>query len=164
MWSACLVACRNTSRDSIPSLHTYMTQVNDPRGVTSCSQYGESFLLLRNVRLRTSFANEDTGGGEHQLARSAAQHCGVWQWTRKGSRSSERRKRKRGAARKMIPARLPTRPRFRSCEHYCHVMNLFTDEELKACGADKVALVLRVQFDALKVVTRTYQNVSGQFW
>jgi len=43
-------------------------------------------------------------------------------------------------------------------------MNLFTDEELKACGADKVALVLRVQFDALKVVTRTYQNVSGQFW
>ncbi|KAJ4459871.1 putative Calcium-dependent protein kinase 15 [Paratrimastix pyriformis] len=55
---------------------TVLNIVNDPCGVKCCSQYGESYLLLRNVRLRTSFANEDTGGGEHELA-SCEYYCHV---------------------------------------------------------------------------------------
>lgn len=35
---------------------------NDPRGVLSCRQYGRSYMLLRNVRLRTTFARKDTSG------------------------------------------------------------------------------------------------------
>mmetsp|Transcript_28441 Transcript_28441/g.48324 ORF Transcript_28441/g.48324 Transcript_28441/m.48324 type:complete len:332 (-) Transcript_28441:140-1135(-) len=33
---------------------------NDPCGVRTCYHYGDSFLLLRNVRLRTTFAQKDT--------------------------------------------------------------------------------------------------------
>jgi len=35
---------------------------NDPQGVRKCSSYGSSYLLLRNVRLRTTFAARDSGG------------------------------------------------------------------------------------------------------
>lgn len=35
--------------------------MNDPMGVRSCYGYGNSYLLLRNVRLRTTFADCDTG-------------------------------------------------------------------------------------------------------
>jgi len=42
---------------------------NDPQGIRCCSQYGTSYLLLRNVRLRTTFAARDSGGIEiSQLA------------------------------------------------------------------------------------------------
>ena len=34
--------------------------VNDPNGIAACAQYGDAYLLLRNVRLRTSFAAGDT--------------------------------------------------------------------------------------------------------
>jgi len=42
---------------------------HDPQGIRCCSQYGTSYLLLRNVRLRTTFAARDSGGIEiSQLA------------------------------------------------------------------------------------------------
>lgn len=34
--------------------------VSDPYGIAVCAQYGDSYLLLKNVRLRTSFASGDT--------------------------------------------------------------------------------------------------------
>ena len=39
-----------------------MNVVNDPTGVSACSGYGDSILVLRNCRLRTTFANRDSGG------------------------------------------------------------------------------------------------------
>jgi hypothetical protein len=44
--------------------------VNDPNGVQACRMYGDSFLWLKNdrMRLRTSFASRDTGGGTASLA------------------------------------------------------------------------------------------------
>jgi len=52
--------------------------VNDPQGVLSCRGYGDSYLWLKNetVRLRTSFANRDTGGGMAKLA-STEWYCHV---------------------------------------------------------------------------------------
>mmetsp|Transcript_9299 Transcript_9299/g.16945 ORF Transcript_9299/g.16945 Transcript_9299/m.16945 type:complete len:737 (+) Transcript_9299:35-2245(+) len=35
---------------------------NDPRGVRAAHSYGSSYLLLRNVRLRTTFSARDSGG------------------------------------------------------------------------------------------------------
>jgi len=35
--------------------------LNDPTGVKCCAQYGDSYLLLKNVRLRTTFAPKDSG-------------------------------------------------------------------------------------------------------
>eukprot|EP00927_Polykrikos_kofoidii_P062363 TRINITY_DN57173_c0_g1_i1.p1 TRINITY_DN57173_c0_g1~~TRINITY_DN57173_c0_g1_i1.p1 ORF type:complete len:829 (+),score=117.93 TRINITY_DN57173_c0_g1_i1:54-2540(+) len=35
---------------------------NDPQGVRECRQYGYSYLLLRNVRLRTTFCATDSAG------------------------------------------------------------------------------------------------------
>lgn len=35
---------------------------NDPQGVAKCHQYGTSYLLLRNCRLRTTFSAQDSGG------------------------------------------------------------------------------------------------------
>jgi hypothetical protein len=42
----------------------------DPNGVLACRGYGDSYLLLKSetVRLRTSFASRDTGGGTAKLA------------------------------------------------------------------------------------------------
>jgi len=34
--------------------------LNDPKGVGSCYGYGDSYLILKNVRMRTSFTNADT--------------------------------------------------------------------------------------------------------
>ncbi len=42
--------------------------VNDAGGVACCASYGKSFLVLKEVRLRTTFANQDTGGGHVKLA------------------------------------------------------------------------------------------------
>ena len=44
--------------------------VQDPNGVLACRGYGDSYLLLKSetVRLRTSFASRDTGGGTAKLA------------------------------------------------------------------------------------------------
>merc|ERR1719201_2045510 len=36
--------------------------MNDPRGVVPCYHYGDSYLVLKNVRLRCTFAPEDSGG------------------------------------------------------------------------------------------------------
>ncbi|CAE8659549.1 unnamed protein product [Polarella glacialis] len=36
--------------------------MNDYRGVTSAYQYGDSYLVLKDVRLRTTFASTDSGG------------------------------------------------------------------------------------------------------
>jgi len=40
--------------------------VNDPNGVKCCRQYGDSYLLLSKdtVRLRTTFASEDTSSSK----------------------------------------------------------------------------------------------------
>jgi len=35
---------------------------NDPQGLRACSQYGSSYLLLRNVRFRTTFSASDSAG------------------------------------------------------------------------------------------------------
>jgi hypothetical protein len=37
---------------------------NDKEGVRSCWGYGYSYLVLKLVRLRTTFANMDTGGAQ----------------------------------------------------------------------------------------------------
>jgi len=43
--------------------------VNDPQGVRNCRQYGLSYLLLRGVRLRTTFSATDSAGmGSEHLA------------------------------------------------------------------------------------------------
>ena len=44
--------------------------VQDPNGVQACRMYGDSYLWLKNdtIRLRTSFASRDTGGGTASLA------------------------------------------------------------------------------------------------
>ena len=42
--------------------------VNDPHGVSNCSNYGESYLVLKNVRLRTSFADMDSSSASTSLA------------------------------------------------------------------------------------------------
>jgi hypothetical protein len=36
--------------------------VNDPQGVKSCYMYGHSYLVLKNVRLRSTFSSRDSGG------------------------------------------------------------------------------------------------------
>jgi len=52
--------------------------VQDPNGVLACRGYGDSYLLLKSdtVRLRTSFASRDTGGGTAKLA-SCEWYCHV---------------------------------------------------------------------------------------
>jgi len=35
---------------------------NDPKGVTGCLQYGDSYLVLKDVRLRCTLSPEDSGG------------------------------------------------------------------------------------------------------
>eukprot|EP01105_Mastigella_eilhardi_P021379 TRINITY_DN5174_c0_g1_i3.p1 TRINITY_DN5174_c0_g1~~TRINITY_DN5174_c0_g1_i3.p1 ORF type:complete len:315 (-),score=50.34 TRINITY_DN5174_c0_g1_i3:31-975(-) len=42
--------------------------LNDPAGVGSCSGYGDSFLVLRGCRLRTSFASCDTSNSNVQIS------------------------------------------------------------------------------------------------
>ena len=42
--------------------------VGDIRGVKSCKQYGDSFLTLRKVRLRTSFASADSSHATVKIA------------------------------------------------------------------------------------------------
>lgn len=42
--------------------------VGDPRGVRSCVHYGDSFLQLKKVRLRTTFASMDTSGAGVKLS------------------------------------------------------------------------------------------------
>jgi len=61
--------------------------VRDPTGVQACLGYGDSFFILRKVRLRTSFASSDTSCSEVRIA---------------------------------------------SCEYYCHVLESYSGEELKA--------------------------------
>lgn len=41
---------------------------NDPCGVQCCRYYGDSYLLLKNVRLRTTFANKDTSNSDVRLS------------------------------------------------------------------------------------------------
>ncbi|KAH3763641.1 Calcium-dependent protein kinase 15 [Pelomyxa schiedti] len=45
-----------------------LNMVNDLNGVRCCSSYGDSFLVLRRVRLRTSFANADTSQSSVQIS------------------------------------------------------------------------------------------------
>ena len=61
--------------------------VGDIRGVKSCKQYGDSFFILRKVRLRTSFASADSSHASVKIA---------------------------------------------SCEHYKHVLNEYSNNELTA--------------------------------
>jgi Protein of unknown function (DUF3626) len=42
--------------------------MKDPCGVRSAWSYGDSYMVLQNTRLRTTFACSDTGGGSAQLA------------------------------------------------------------------------------------------------
>lgn len=42
--------------------------VNDPNGIESCTSYGDSFFILKNVRLRTTFADRDSGYDEALIA------------------------------------------------------------------------------------------------
>ena len=42
--------------------------VGDIRGVKSCKQYGDSFFILRKVRLRTSFASADSSHASVKIA------------------------------------------------------------------------------------------------
>lgn len=42
--------------------------VKDPAGIASCSSYGESYMVLKNVRLRTTFADQDSSSASASLA------------------------------------------------------------------------------------------------
>jgi len=42
--------------------------INDPNGVKCCSGYGDSYFLLQNTRLRTTFASKDTSAVDVKLA------------------------------------------------------------------------------------------------
>jgi len=42
--------------------------VSDPMGVRCCSGYGDSYLVLKKVRLRTTFASKDTSAADVKLA------------------------------------------------------------------------------------------------
>jgi hypothetical protein len=41
--------------------------LKDPRGVTQALNYGRSFLKLKNIKFRTTFAPSDTGGMKGEL-------------------------------------------------------------------------------------------------
>ena len=42
--------------------------VRDPKGITSASQYGDSYFVLKGVRLRCSFADQDSSSDNCELA------------------------------------------------------------------------------------------------
>eukprot|EP01060_Flectonema_neradi_P009921 TRINITY_DN17077_c0_g1_i1.p1 TRINITY_DN17077_c0_g1~~TRINITY_DN17077_c0_g1_i1.p1 ORF type:complete len:379 (+),score=63.16 TRINITY_DN17077_c0_g1_i1:60-1196(+) len=42
--------------------------VRDPKGIASASQYGDSYLVLKGVRLRCSFADQDSSSDNCELA------------------------------------------------------------------------------------------------
>jgi len=52
--------------------------VRDPVGVTACAGYGDSFFILKRIRLRTSFASSDTSYSEVKIA-SCEYYCHVLQ-------------------------------------------------------------------------------------
>lgn len=64
-----------------------LNMVNDPVGIKRAHQYGDSHFVCKRVRLRVSFADQDTGSSSAILA---------------------------------------------SCEHYCHVLERYNDNELKS--------------------------------
>ena len=53
-----------------------LNMVNDPKGIESCVYYGDSFFVLKKVRLRTSFADRDTGYDDAILA-SCEYYCHI---------------------------------------------------------------------------------------
>eukprot|EP01027_Heterolobosea_sp_BB2_P001890 GEZU01002824.1.p1 GENE.GEZU01002824.1~~GEZU01002824.1.p1 ORF type:complete len:127 (+),score=47.68 GEZU01002824.1:92-472(+) len=80
-------------------------------GIRACYHYGDSYLKLKNVRLRTSFAPNDSSLEGTKLA------C---------------------------------------CEYYCHVLQQYSDEELKAVL--EVATGKKTHHDS--GVIRTYKEVQ----
>lgn len=50
--------------------------VKDTHGIKCCAAYGRSFFVLKNVKLRTTLANGDTGGGNQELA-TCLYYCSV---------------------------------------------------------------------------------------
>eukprot|EP01059_Diplonema_ambulator_P006740 TRINITY_DN16350_c0_g1_i4.p1 TRINITY_DN16350_c0_g1~~TRINITY_DN16350_c0_g1_i4.p1 ORF type:complete len:994 (+),score=166.97 TRINITY_DN16350_c0_g1_i4:89-3070(+) len=42
--------------------------VNDPRGISSATSYGDSYIILKKCRLRTSFADKDSSCTDAQIA------------------------------------------------------------------------------------------------
>jgi len=50
--------------------------VSDPMGVRCCSGYGDSYMVLKKVRLRTTFASKDTSAADVKLA-SCEYYCHV---------------------------------------------------------------------------------------
>jgi len=42
--------------------------INDPQGIASCSAYGKSYMILRNVRLRTTFTALDSSAKPDEVA------------------------------------------------------------------------------------------------
>ena len=53
----------NDAKDAERCKYGVMNVVNDPNGITAAYSYGNSYMILQHVRLRSSFANQDTGGG-----------------------------------------------------------------------------------------------------
>ena len=62
-----------------------LNTVNDPREIKSAINYGDTYLVLRGVRMRTTFTDQDSSSSNAKVA---------------------------------------------TCEHYAHVLMLFTDDEL----------------------------------
>eukprot|EP00656_Telonema_subtile_P047328 TRINITY_DN5428_c0_g1_i12.p1 TRINITY_DN5428_c0_g1~~TRINITY_DN5428_c0_g1_i12.p1 ORF type:complete len:423 (-),score=168.29 TRINITY_DN5428_c0_g1_i12:149-1417(-) len=44
-----------------------MNVVNDPAGLTAAYQYGDSYMVLKHVRLRCSFSSRDSGAGQLKM-------------------------------------------------------------------------------------------------
>jgi Protein of unknown function (DUF3626) len=53
-----------------------LNTTKDPAGVVSCQGYGDSYFVLRGVRLRTSFADKDSSSSDAQMA-SCEYYCQV---------------------------------------------------------------------------------------
>lgn len=85
--------------------------LNDPQGVKACCGYGQSYLILKKVRLRTTFASSDT------FCKTVRLSC---------------------------------------CEHYAHVLNSYSNEELRAVV--EVATGKRT-FNASNII-RVYKEIQ----
>eukprot|EP00611_Tribonema_gayanum_P004049 TRINITY_DN13270_c1_g2_i1.p1 TRINITY_DN13270_c1_g2~~TRINITY_DN13270_c1_g2_i1.p1 ORF type:complete len:576 (+),score=112.06 TRINITY_DN13270_c1_g2_i1:118-1845(+) len=90
-WEASLFgSCYDGCQDGERVKYGCLNFTQDQRGVRPCQRYGTSYLLLKHVRIRCTFADRDTGGSSPMLG---------------------------------------------TCQHYAHVLQNYTREELAAVAA-----------------------------
>jgi len=87
---------------------------NDPNGVDCCHYYGDSYMLLRDVRLRSTFASKDSSNSDVVLS--------------SGTSKSER---PRDMECLVVSRTKILCARTTAVEHYTHVLKDFSDTELQ---------------------------------